>query len=232
MRLLRAHQIEAAGLADGQYALEVLDSKVAGLTTVSAGGGGGWNHPVTLPLSTLTGWTAGAGTWAISSGVIRQSVTTNQVNRLHLDTKFPLAHCIVEVDVKLDITPNNVSSRGGIVFGTPATADGANGHEISLLTSGSTTQATAVDFEQDATINFGNVALAAPIPNGTWTTMRMHKVGPHYDVWINGTFLTSFQMGINTSGASTGRRLGRLALYSYASDVSFRNLDVWTPTFP
>jgi hypothetical protein len=218
-----------AGSGAGQAIMEV-QAVGTGTLSGSSNVGSSWLKEISLPLSTLTGWTAGVGTWAISSGVIRQSNTANAVNRLHLNQRFNLANCMVEVDVKLDTTPNSVSSRGGFVFGTPAAADGTNGHEISLISKSSTTQATAVDFEQDAVVNFGQVNLAANIPNGTWTTLRIYKAGNHYTVWINGSYLTSFQFGINAAGAASGYEFGRLALYSYASDVSFRNLSVWTPT--
>lgn len=232
-----SNQSGITGLTSVDSSVTISDNGNGTLNLATAGGGGGssFTNQITLALATLTGWTAGAGAWSITSSVIRQATTANGAYRLHCNTRVPLAECLIEVDVKFATTPNTASSRGGIVFGTPAAADGADGHMVALLSKGSTTQATAVDFEQDATRNFGQVNLAANITHGTWITFRVLKIGIHYDVYINGVYLTTYQMGVTTSGtpaATLGREYGRFALYSYASDVSFRNLRVWTPTLP
>lgn len=212
---------------------DAVNHELAVSASVSGGGGSAWTKIYDLPLTTLTGWTAGAGSWSAAAGGIRQATTANGVYRLHNNTRIPLGEVIAEMEVKLDVTPNNVSSRGGFVFGTPAAADGTGGDEVSLISKGSTTQVTAVDFESDAITNWGQVNLAANITNGTWITYRVHKVGLFYTIWINGVLLTTFRIGIVQGGSGPiGREFGRFALYSYASDVSYRNLKVWIPTLP
>jgi hypothetical protein len=224
VKRLRADLIEPSA-TDG----DVLTSGPTGAYWAApAGGGGGsaFTQRVNLPLTSLTGWTPGAGTWTAETDRIRQAATANAVYRLHYNTRLPLAEMIAQADIRIDSSPNNVSSRGGFVFGTPAASDGTGGSEVSLLTKGSTTSATAIDVERDAVTSYGQVTLDAAIPNGTWTTFRVHKVGQHFAVYVNGTIAATVTFDVVPFW------LGRFALYAYAADVSFRNLSIWTPTLP
>lgn len=230
MRLPRIGQLFVPpGTPDG-YLPTVDTERLVFTAPPGGGGGGGWDQLLNLPLSTLTGWTAGAGAWSITSGVIRQATTTNAVYRLHCNTLIPQADAIVEVELKLDTTPNNVSSRGGIVFGTPRSSDGTGGHLVALLTNGSTTQATAMNYELDAITSLGvGAAISPAIANGTWTKFRVHKAGNMYATYLDDVYHDSFEI---RGPQNAGRDFGRFALYAYAADVSFRNLKVWTPTQP
>lgn len=233
MTKIGSHQIEGgigveSIVAGANVTVDATDpaNPIISSTGGGGGGGGGWDHPVTLPLSTLTGWTPGSGTWTADANGIRQADTTAAQRRLHYGTKVPLAQVLIEVDIKLSTATSSALSRGGVVFGTPPTSDGGNGDGVYFQTNGSTSQFAVIHTEQDAVANRVDVALASPIAAGTWATLRILKSGRDFVLWVNGTLLTT----VEASAANVN--LGRFALYSYAADVSFRNLDIWTPTLP
>lgn len=198
---------------------------------ISAAGGGAtsaWDHTVSLPLSTLTGWTAGAGTWSIVSGVINQSNSTNNnaSRYCHFNTVLPLTQLIAQVECKMNTATSTTLSRMGIIFGTPPAADGTGGDNFVFKTNGSTAQVAQVHSEREGLSAWIDVSLASVIANGTWATLKVWKVGRDFSIWVNGSLLATIE------GQANATNLGRFALYSSNSDCSFRNLDIWTPTLP
>lgn len=272
MKPLNPRLLDATGLTDGNYVLEVAGGKAVGLTPASVGGGGavdvqdentlvvagatvldfqgagvavtagavgeavvtipggggagGWTKDVDLPLTTLTDWAAAGGTWTAAVDHIKQTLATAAtVARLHYGPRVRQAQVVAQVDIRIDSAAHtNTDSRAGIVFGTPRSSDGNGGAWVCLASNG--TQVTGVNFEVDAVAKYEVVNYAAPVPHGTWQTMKVHKVGLNFDVFVDGTLITSFELPDRV------RQLGRLALKTYGATASFRNLKVWTPDLP
>lgn len=192
-----------------------------------SGGGGGWDNPVSLPLSTLTGWTAGAGTWAISSGVIRQSSTAASEKRLrYTAAKIPSSAYVAEVDINVATATSTSTSRAGFLLNYPSGSDSANSI-LCCLKSTVSGFITQVYWEYEGVSAGPGIALPGNVALGTWMTLRVHKSGSDVTAWVNGTLIGTAHINQSTNiDAST------LALYSYTTDVSYRNLDIWTPTMP
>lgn len=204
-------------IGDGTSAWTALPYRTRGATD----GAALWPQITNLPLTTLSGWTAGAGTWAADANGIAQTTDSAAVKRLHLNTRLDLTECIVEVEIKIATASSTASSRAGLVFGTPWAVDDKGAALVSLLSTTSSTT-TAVDFETESVTNHGSDALAAPIAHGTWMKFKVHKAGSMYAAYVNDVL-------VGTGNIGDARRMGRLALYSYATSASWRNLKVWTP---
>lgn len=225
---LPLRQIEPpVGAADGDAV--VYDAARDRFVVSASGGGGGaaWDHPVTLPLSSLTGWTAGTGTWAVSGGVIRQSATTSASNRLrYTAARIPGSELVAEVDINVAVAPSTSLSRAGFLLAYPPAADTTGSILVALksTTSGFITQ---VYWEYEGVVGGPGITLPSPIALGSWATFRVHKSGSDVTAWVNGTLIGTVHINQSSNvDAST------IALYSYQTDVSFRNLDLWTPTLP
>jgi hypothetical protein len=205
-------------------------SDYADLSGTGGGGGGGsssgiasiWSSILSLPLSTLTGWTAGTGTWAVSSGVIRQSSTSAGSNRLrYTATKLNTAACIVEVDIKMDVATSTSLSRAGILFDYPPGADVVGADLVGVL-QGTSGFVDRIYAEYEGVQAGPSITFTPTIPLGTWFTLRCMKIGRDVSIWIDGTFVGQVALNSGNSDAST------IAFYTYDSDTSFRNLDVWS----
>lgn len=170
MRRLLARMIQPSTV-DGDV-LTTVSGKSAWAAPGTGGGGGVWNQDLSLPLTSLTNWTPGAGTWTAEVDRIRQAATDSSVKRLHYGPKLRLAHCVIEIDVRINVSTNVNSSRAGLSIGTPRSTDGNGASLVALLATSSTTT-THVDYERESITNYGKVALAAPIAHGTWMTFRV-----------------------------------------------------------
>lgn len=203
------------------------------VTPIEGGGGtgGGWDTNIDLPLSTLTGWTAGGGTWSAASGVIQQTVTDASPSRLHLNTIVPLADVVAEWEQRVD---SAASGQAGIVFGTPLTTDGDFGFVAGFTIT--STQTTAAYTEVDNQIAGGSITLASAISHGTWYKTKVQKSGAWCTYWVDTgsgyVLVGSFVLDAIGASGAWGRAMGRLAFKAYNAQVSFRNLTVWSPTLP
>lgn len=194
-----------------------------------AGGGGGGGNPwlsrVDLPLTTLTGWTAGSGTWSASAAGIRQADTGNAVRRLNYDTVIDVTEIVLEATINIAAGPNSVSSRAGFVIGTPKAADGTGGILVALNTNNATAT-TGVNWEHDAITAGPVIALGASIPYGTDIRFRVHVAGSVAAAYVDGTLVGTAVVD------QPIRDHSKFALYSYATDATFKNLNVWTTVAP
>ncbi len=190
---------------------------------LGGGGGGALANVKThdLPLTTLTGWTTVGGTWTASATGIRQAATADAVSRLVFDTKMPLGEVIAEVEIRIDTAPNLTSSRAGFSFMVPS-AGGSGGALVAFIVN-SAGNITGVNVEDDALTAKGTTTLASPIPLGTFVKFRVRKVGLTYEFWVAGVLVGSAEF------THTNIHGSKVALYSYAADVTFRNLKIWHP---
>ncbi len=206
--------------------VEALATRVTTLETAPGGGGGGGGALANvkthdLPLTTLTGWTTVGGTWTASATGIRQAATADAVSRLVFDTKMPLGEAVAEVEIRIDTAPNLTSSRAGFSFMVPS-AGGSGGALVAFIVN-SAGNITGVNVEDDALTAKGTTTLASPIPLGTFVKFRVRKVGLTYEFWVAGVLVGSAEF------THTNIHGSKVALYSYATDVTFRNLKIWHP---
>lgn len=208
------------------WVLGITQEDVAEFATGGGSSGGGWSEVENNPLTSLTGFTAGSGTWAASGSGIRQSGTGATRCRLHLDELLALAHCMVEVVVEITALGSTTEGRAGLSFGTPLTSDGSGGDLVTLASNGSTAQVARVYSERDNEAGGASVNLAATIANGTPITLRIVRAGLDYTTYINGQILGTLRVPPNAMVQ------GRLALFTMYADATFRDLRVWTPSLP
>lgn len=219
---------DAGGVVgDGSYVLEVVGGLIVGLTLESGGGGGaGWDHILSLPLSTLTGWTAGAGAWSITGGVIRQSTTPAAVYRLrYTAARLPMSNCVIQIETRLN-SASGISSRTGVVLGAGFTSDVNGGFLTAAIVNSGVTLLNGANWEHDAVTAGPVIALPSTIAFGTWFTLRVHKAGNDAEIYVNGVLVGTGHIDQPIREQST------LALYAYGGQAEFRNLDVWAPTLP
>jgi hypothetical protein len=227
MSRVKPNQIDPLTLADavpadGTYGLGVAGGVVTGLAAVAGGGVvGAWVKTIDLPLTTLTGWTAGTGTWTVSAAGIRQALTANTVYRdRYSAARIPLAELVVEAQIRVDVAPNTTSSRAGFVFGAPWGADGTGGLLCALQVT-SAGFVTAVNWEYDTITGGPSVLLPSPIALGTFITFRVYKCGSDVTAWVNGTLIGTGVID------QPNREQGSFTLYSYAADATYKNLKIW-----
>lgn len=224
--VLRAQEgSDAATWAEGTpWVLGITQEDVAEFAT--GGSGGGWDLVVDNPLSALTGFTSASGTWTVDAGVIRQTATSATQYRLMLDAGEIWAHCIVEVDVRMNTaTSTAAGARAGVAIG--ARADNLQGEGVYLATAASTTTPLSrILTEADTVTAYADIPLSPSLSVGTWYTLRVLKAGRSLAVFIDGTRVG----GVN--GNSTASLAVKSGLYCYGADASFRNLKIWTPTLP
>lgn len=219
------HQLDVAALGDGDYNVHVEDG-IASLELAAGGGGAGWDHVLSLPLSTLTGWTAGAGAWSITGGVIRQSTTPAAVYRLrYTAARLALAESVVQVETRLN-SASGVSSRTGVVFGAGFTSDVNGGFLAAAIVNAGVTLLSGANWEYDAILAGPVVALPSNIAFGTWFTLRAHKSGNDVNIYADGVLVGTGHID------QANREQGTLALYAYGGQAEFRNLDVWAAAQP
>lgn len=187
-----------------------------------SGGGGGWASALSLPLTTLTGWTPGSGTWTASATGIRQSLTTTGViRRLIYNTPLPRQGDLI-AEVEVNVASNGTGARAGLTLGAPST-DINGGMLATFRMDSAAQQSDYIDFERDGLSYYGKAALAAPIADGTWITLRLHKVGTNVEAFVNGAAVASGDIAGNAVNMS------RIHLHTNGSDATFRNLKVWVP---
>lgn len=208
--------------ADG-YVLTADSGATDGLDWEPPPGGGSsiWSSILSLPLSTLTGWTAGTGTWAISSGVIRQSSTGAASNRLrYTAAKLNTTACIAEIDIKVDVATSTTLSRVGFLFDYPPGAD-TTGSVLICLKQGTSGFIDRIYAEYEGVQAGPDITFTPTIALGTYITFRVMKIGRDFACFVNGTLVGQVAINTGNSDAST------IALYTYDADASFRNLDLW-----
>lgn len=188
-----------------------------------------WEHPIdNLPLTTLTGWTAGSGTWTASAAGIRNADTGAAAHRLrYTAAPIPQGECVAEMDINIASLTQGVNSRAGFLLGYPIGSDTTGSILCCLRGNAGNTAITQVYLEFEGVTAGPATNLASSISTGVWTTFRAHKVGPETTVWVNGTLIGTYHIN-QTSNVD----VSTLAFYSWGTDVQFRNLDVWTPPLP
>lgn len=178
-----------------------------------------WRSRLALPLTSLTGWTAGTGTWTTDANGIHQSDASASTKRLRYTAgRLQLAGAVVEVEVRL----NSGAGNAGLTLRT-GPADVTQGQRVDLRGDG--TNVTAVGFESDAFVAEGTYALDSPIAYGTWIKLRLQTHGNAVAVSVNNTLLTNAKVDWANNGPYVG-------LVGYSSSSSWRNLKVWSLVGP
>ncbi|WP_076260884.1 family 16 glycoside hydrolase [Intrasporangium flavum] len=178
-----------------------------------------WRSRAALPLTSLTGWTAGTGTWTADANGIHQTDASTSTKRLrYTASRIQLASAVVEVEVRLDSGAGNA----GLTLRT-GPGDVTQGQRVDLRGDG--TNVTAVGFESDAFTAQGTYALDSSIAYGTWIKLRAQIHGSALAVSINDTLLTTAKVDWGNNGPYLG-------LVCYSAAASWRNLKVWTLVGP
>lgn len=191
------------------------------------GGGGGWATALDLPLNSLTDWPSGigtgvgAGTWTADANGIHRTDASSTSRRYYSASRYALAAFVLECDIRLD---GGAAGTAGLTTRVPLTGD-SGGHRVHLVGNG--TNVTAIGMERDAQTALGTYNLDAPIPYGTWITLRLATYGIWTSVYIDGVLLTNVQL--NNPSITNGPRIG---LAGYNTAASWRNLTLWTPAQP
>lgn len=219
------HHIGTTGLANGYYLAKVLSGELS-LEAYTPPATVPWTKTLDLPLSTLTGWTAGAGAWSITSGVIRQATTTAAVYRLrYTAARVRTSQCVLEVDVRM-ASASGVSSRVGVVFGAGFTSDTTNGYLTAPIVNAGATLLSGMNWEVDAVTAGPVITLPSTVAFNTYARLKIMKNGSDSDAFLDGVYVGSAVLD------QPNREQGTIALYAYGADVSFRNLELWTPDLP
>ncbi len=168
------------------------------------------------PLDTMDDVTGESGTWAISSGVLRQS-STSDAKRIARHTALAVQDLRTTVEVELKIDSGSSSAiRAGILLPYSASAGQGGRNLVYLEWDGSSTWNVRIERGDQVQITSKSVTCST----GTWYKLRVSQQADDLVVWLDDAFLLMAATGASYSGQL-------VAFYTSASDSSFRNLKAW-----
>ena len=225
-----AHLADAADAHDAS-AISVLDAAanftgtdveaVLAELAAAAGGSGGWDLAIDQDGSSIADWTARDGTWASTSGEIRQTGTgASEFNLHHTASTPPMALVLAECEVWIP-SGNATDDYIGMDLGIDAANSANTGIRVYLKRTGTSLLV--------ATIQGGaeTVQAAVTVNVDTWYKIRALAAGNRVSVWLDGTFKFSAVVTPNSLTDAT-----YFGLFTALSTGHFRNVKVWTPTLP
>lgn len=180
---------------------------------------------VSLPLTTLTGWTTHGGTWAASASGITQTGKTNTHFNLWLDASvdLPLSEIVMECEVMVPAF-GIVNTRVGLIIG-PRT-NTTNGLCIYLEANNGTSGGLHRLYIENQAVTARGFAAITPIPFGTWATLKVVQRSGHFDTYLNGVFVFTHPWPWTSYDANITTRVG---LANQGTDAAYRNFKLWTP---
>lgn len=185
---------------------------------------GTWKKVIDDALSSTSGLlTAQAGTWAINSGVLRQSASGKA--RIAHGT-IPGSPTILAMEVEVAyISGTGTARRIGIM---PNFNNIANWHGVFYLESTNGTTWTA-SFENDSIRGYVS-GISTSYSGSGYVTLRAIASGLSYDMYVGSTFIGKAQMSRGTGeGFGTDEDVYKyVGLYTNDVTADFRNLKVWT----
>jgi hypothetical protein len=191
-------------------------------------GGDAWTLVIDEDGSSAANFTSvGGGTWASTGGVLRQSATGASNRYFMHSTRVPhvlLAECEVMFTSGISGTTN---AGNGLGFRGPID-DAATTTNIlaAYLSRNATAASSQVRADRIGVVNMLNTTVT--LNADQWYTLRELITLNSYTVWVDGVLT---QGGfVNTNNETTNLR--RFALHTYDQCGDFRNIKVWTPTFP
>jgi len=205
----------------GTIASTDVQAAIEEVASEAGGGGAGWDLLINETGSSFAGFTAHAGTWASSAGVIQQTATGASVFRTRYDTRVPTSHMVVEVEVMFP-TGGSTTRAGGIILGSPGT-NSANYRLMQLL--------------KDTTSKFrlGEDSLADTLDEtvtvnlDTWYRITARVTGNRVDGYLDGTLIGGNYSDLSSVGDHVSHFVG---LRAFDGSVHFRNFKLWALTLP
>jgi hypothetical protein len=183
------------------------------------GGGGGWDEIVDEDGSSLANWTSVTGTWSSSGTYFEQTNTSSGTWRLQHTDPLPTAGCFIELEVWVESSGFSSSSVAGVEL-WDGTLNG--GPTISLRTI-SGVKSVSID-SQNTSIESSK---AYAWVTDSWVVFRIYKAGDVLSLWVDGNFMMTAHRS-----AGTPKDESFLNLFSFQGGARFRNVKLWTPTFP
>lgn len=217
---------DAVDLGSGvEVAGRMLEADGAGgtqFTDPPAGGSSLWPVDLTDPMTSLTGWTTGNGSWSINTYLECVRTATAQ-NRARFDTAVlnTLQSAVqVEVEIPSGLINVNQHIRVGIL------------QDSAVLTSGGIFTASfgvrgdgVAYFERDGSLPYPVGAYTIPAV-GTWITVTMVNIGNRHIGFIDGVkygeYWANFEIG------AEGFHPYVVNYASSAMTVRYRNLKTWS----
>lgn len=204
-----------------QTELDDLEDRVTALEEAPAAASF-WQERINDPLSATTNLTTQTGTWAVNSGVVRQTNAGATGRLIHNTVTTPNGMLAAEVECAY------ISGSGTRRIGLIYRADSGLGeHQILYLESSNGTTWT-LKSERD-----GAGLLINPGLSTTYNGTGYIKLGivatsaEFYDVYLNGTHFRT-----TTAANITQLNFNKVGLYTAGSVVDFRNLKVWGSPLP
>lgn len=177
-----------------------------------------WVQDASEDGSSFANFTAAAGTWASSGGIIQQTDTASAVRRAKHNTKFLIGlPLIIEVEVKIVSIGAGGTYHAGLQIGF----DGSSAGSLSAYIERG---AGKVSIDADSTTALGN--WSTTINLDTWYKLRVLAIGHLATLLLDGTIMGTAKLdGFLVSGTNTGDFVG---LHSYSCSARWRNFKLWT----
>jgi hypothetical protein len=188
-----------------------------------SGGGGGvtWTQDVNESGSSLTNWTAGAGTWTTDGTVINSALSAGATTDLRYNTKLALAAgFIFEAEMQFPSASQSAAPDIiGLVIGTDsAVAGGGFGAGLDRVNSRIQTER----YEQA----IQGVLSTAAFSLDTWYKLRLlYAGGPICTVYLDGALVGTVRVDNTGLGDQS-----YIALRTFDARGQFRNIKAWTLT--
>lgn len=168
--------------------------------------------------------TALSGTWAINSGVLRQSNGSANPARITYSTVIPHLATFVR---GIEVDAAHISSSGSIRrFGLYLSTDNTTAQTVMFLDSADGTSWTVkVEYDgSSAVYNGPSVSYGGSGYVKLGVVLREGASTGRADLYVGRTYITTIS-GINIGNTKTG-------FYTYSSVADFKNLKAWTPAPP
>ncbi|HEY0946766.1 MAG TPA: hypothetical protein VGD81_15910 [Opitutaceae bacterium] len=170
-----------------------------------------------------TGWSATNGTWAVTSGILRQSGTSGGT-RLAPTASTTWGNQTIQADVRL----NSVGGTNGFAAVYGRYQDINNAYFLALR-SGGTVELKKVTSAGGSVFIPGTAAVTVPgFALGTWYTLRLEVTGPASATQLRG-YLNGQLLVSGTDSNPAAFTTGKAGVGTYLADASFDDLAVTSP---
>jgi hypothetical protein len=171
----------------------------------------------------LAGWeTQGLGTWSVVGGVIVGTKPKTQIEWAHLVSKNGFTDCYYRLKYKIDSGNSGAYVRGSIggSFGVNGLQVEMGGNEGSMMT------VTKSEWKWLP----GNPVVTPQYPMGQWHELAIEIKGQGISTWVDGKFMQKAESIDTALLPKTGVLALQMHAGSYQNTMSFKDIEVFTPT--
>ena len=197
----------------------------------SGGSGGGYELQLSLPGTSMTGWTTESGTWSSDGTVISKTDTVAGDQSTWYDTPIDYSEIFIcQVDIRFPSSGQVAGDYyGGVAFTNGTSAATTNGPRWRMAEVSS----AKTRFEiLDGTLSVQNTQTISAFSEDVWYTVRMGVSGGVISVRIDDEHICTTRWSDTTDASTATNEHDQVGFIATNGLVDFRNLSVWTMVQP